>query len=1039
MIDLTKIINTLEHQFQKLTKIDSNIYRGENIYEGKLYSISYFDFRDDVIGLAQELNSFQEKFIGAEFFELPNDLRWSTYLYVLAGSESIKKEGFSNAKSVIEENRDYARKFVLSEEELFSLLNDSKLFTADNDIKTVDVTAAWERHLNDHQLNILLDKPARSKAIEQIEKGQASRTDIKPREYILSSKDIKLTEGFLRSLEVEAFRPVHDGESYSFADVNLIVGPNGSGKTSLLEAIEYLYCGHNRRDDTHGPRRLTGKIQLADDEHESVSSTNDASRLKARNFTWYRKENHQSKSILDGFTKYNFLDTDAAFRISTELEPASLNDDLRRLLVGSDASTLWDYLEKVMEDLTIKIKDQNLHLILHTQRHDALKKELEVISQAPSQASSLSKTYRALLRELNWKGKEANIDEVVSEKERLNIEACANALNRIRANIPTHLATRGHIKNLLKNLKHFQDSAKLLEAKRVRNIEVLGTKGNKLTQAELESANLKEWSSYCISDAPKRLRSINEWQRKVEVYKRQLGPMATINAPEVPEQYNGLSLDHVDAIVFDLIKNIQEELQTAEIAQKNIESLQQSLSLLRRQLQEAARQIVIKSGQNELCPVCETPHTSVLLNSKIEALSGKETEANIAELALRIQAAKNREAEIIKIKNDITILRKIAINLNLNPSLTSANGIRDSLVNLQKELVNSVESLREAEGSVKNLDLIGMSQDRYTKLRQTIETLFEESDDIESLELLNVASKKLESDIIIYREQLIQLNAELKEVSIELQKLLHDAPISSSSKNANIDEISKILEEELQQLQHTDTLLEQISTLIEFSDNHSILEIETAMTAAIDAFDHAWHASQNELNANLSRRKITDEYEKADRDIKIRKDSLHRLKDANNALKKLKTEYSLSNATDNVLALIGQQINEVFGRIHSPREYEFSNTSNSILVTRDENMARSLEQISTGQRAAFALSIFLALNTTALSAPPILLIDDPIAHIDDLNALSFLDYLRDLSLHSRRQIFFATADTRVAALFDKKFSFLGQKKYQRIQLGPRST
>ena len=48
------------------------------------------------------------------------------------------------------------------------------------------------------------------------------------------------------------------------------------------------------------------------------------------------------------------------------------------------------------------------------------------------------------------------------------------------------------------------------------------------------------------------------------------------------------------------------------------------------------------------------------------------------------------------------------------------------------------------------------------------------------------------------------------------------------------------------------------------------------------------------------------------------------------------------------------------------------------------------------------------------------------AHIDDLNALSFLDYLRDLAVNSGRQIFFATADTRVASLFSKKFSFLGE-------------
>lgn len=43
----------------------------------------------------------------------------------------------------------------------------------------------------------------------------------------------------------------------------------------------------------------------------------------------------------------------------------------------------------------------------------------------------------------------------------------------------------------------------------------------------------------------------------------------------------------------------------------------------------------------------------------------------------------------------------------------------------------------------------------------------------------------------------------------------------------------------------------------------------------------------------------------------------------------------------------------------------------------------------------------------------------------DLNALSFLDYLRDHAVTSKKQVFFATADSRIAALFTRKFSFLG--------------
>jgi exonuclease SbcC len=93
----------------------------------------------------------------------------------------------------------------------------------------------------------------------------------------------------------------------------------------------------------------------------------------------------------------------------------------------------------------------------------------------------------------------------------------------------------------------------------------------------------------------------------------------------------------------------------------------------------------------------------------------------------------------------------------------------------------------------------------------------------------------------------------------------------------------------------------------------------------------------------------------------------------------------------------------------------------------------SLQEISSGQRAAFVLSVFLAMNAKLKSGPPIVLLDDPVAHIDDFNALSFIDYLRELVLSRQRQVFYATADSRLAGLFEHKFGFLGDQ-FKRFNL-----
>lgn len=63
-----------------------------------------------------------------------------------------------------------------------------------------------------------------------------------------------------------------------------------------------------------------------------------------------------------------------------------------------------------------------------------------------------------------------------------------------------------------------------------------------------------------------------------------------------------------------------------------------------------------------------------------------------------------------------------------------------------------------------------------------------------------------------------------------------------------------------------------------------------------------------------------------------------------------------------------------------------------------------------------------------------LLFDDPIAHVDDMNVLSFLDHLRDIAIKGTRQIFFATADNKLAGLFRQKFRFLGSEDFREIPL-----
>jgi len=65
------------------------------------------------------------------------------------------------------------------------------------------------------------------------------------------------------------------------------------------------------------------------------------------------------------------------------------------------------------------------------------------------------------------------------------------------------------------------------------------------------------------------------------------------------------------------------------------------------------------------------------------------------------------------------------------------------------------------------------------------------------------------------------------------------------------------------------------------------------------------------------------------------------------------------------------------------------------------------------------------MNSSVKDEAPWLLFDDPVTNVDDLNTLSFFDALREFAIEGKCQIFFATANTRIASLFARKFDFLG--------------
>ena len=1025
MPDMQAAHEALSHLLVELLDVDDSVVRGEKKLGEQTYAVAYVDFADEVVERSLQLRDFQERILADDFFDEPGDLRWNKYLYIVAGPNSKLNPQFAAAKAAIEADKDYARKRVISQDDLESLLGGPKLFEATEHGSTYDVLADWRQRLSAAGLELLLDAPTpRTTVVERISRGAAgAASNGKQRVKELNADDMPLAMAKLRSLNIVAFRPVHDGKSYDFGDVTLLVGANGSGKTSLLEAIEYFYCGNNRRSTAIGPVCLEGTLQsCAGGSLFKLSSIADGPRIKARNLAWYNRKEHSVADIVDSFSLYNFLDTDAAYRLSGNLKPDDITSELSRLLVGSSAATTFDYLQKIRGDVD-KAWENTLSSADRLQAElTVFERRLKELQAKPSGAKTLTDAYRTALAGLSWK-RPAEVG-VPTQREGQEL---LDALAHVQALISLGGAARTikDVEYRLAQLDAAVSNAKPVNRQLVETIEHEQRLVSKIEALEGNVKNLDRWIAYesvGFHDVRQRYKSAREVAEQLAT---RLGGLAAGDLPEVPPQYATLQLQAA----------VQVANEAAIASRTRLTRAQQVLDLHGRatsaraaaaaKLKEAAKEALKSSGSSDVCPVCRTVHASGALMHLIEELTSvSEITEEVKGLAESLRLAGDEASEAQRWADAAELCQKFAAQLQLKG--TSPKEVLEELVELRERANQAQLELQRVIKEGQDLGSAGFSSNEADLVWGRIAGLFELESSNLTVEIASRERQRQSDAVADTRKTLGECRSSMAVLVDSIRgfarSIVVDGWVTRVELSGTFASLLALQDEFLVSTTNTAGLYSYLTV----DDHIPLVEVQARIAAVVSAFKYADEASRSDTESSGEQRELTKKIQDWNLSIGKYRSEEKALLEARRVLDDLIENSSLENATREVLDAIGGQINEVFARIHSPREYEYVGNPSVLLQTADRHDPRTLDQVSTGQRAAFALSIFLARNRTAASAPPVLLIDDPIAHIDDLNALSFLDYLRDLAVNSGRQIFFATADTRVASLFSKKFSFMGQ-------------
>lgn len=933
-------------------------------------------------------------------------------LFVVS-DERARTSEVEDAKWLIELDRTYARKFVIAESEMDAAFEAPPSASPDA-LPEASIHSVWLAKLTEAGLDkvVLSDKslPSRLSLIEAASSAASPQPKARPPHPSVSPLP------FLKSLQLAKFREFPQQRSFDFGKVTLVVGANGSGKTSLLEAIELLYCGRNKRNPDANDAYSIAAV-FADGSKETATRSRPQKIFRERNLKWYGQSEIKTNNLFVSFGLFNFLDTDAAVGLAEST--ARLEDNLSNLLVGSEAAKTWREIERVHDATTAKLRElRPLEAQIKSElvTLDARLKESAGVKQ---ESDAILTRIEEMVRRLKWpvpsKDRFAYPElllESLPELESLALQAAAFewaeapvSVDRLKKYSSDATKTCDKVEADIERLEeHRKMERRLVDtARRVQSALTLITEAARMVDAGL----------------PARAEELRTLQNTVTSNGGLLAGCTDAFLTVLAKSHPEASVVALTTTSKEARVAAQETVNAAKEEHANFRQLRDHSVSLAQQLRDIAAQILQDSPLSEECPLCHTQfapgelakHMQLGVDHHIEARG----QALLSQLRQREEALReamiveNASAWLGKFCERAAIDREVTVVV----ALSKINGARQALVEAQQrhEALNKELEALESQGlPVARLDqlLAGLRESGYALPDWTKQTIDQVRATIER-EQTNTA-KALEKE---------RSNADTLRRALEASLGLGES---------NAESLKVAISRLKERRAVVDSLREKLGTLLKsfpWPEDRPLSElvVETDSVRKVAAeFQAAVGREQQAKTIVADSTKRREQLAKQLAEVSLR---IERFVKADKALEVIQQKHSLTGAMEAALRRNRAQIEAIFGRIHAPAEFSGLGGRLCTLVRKNGAAEATLSEISTGQRAAFALSIFLAQNAQLRVAPPVVLIDDPIAHVDDLNALSFLDYLRELALVGGRQILFATASEKLAALFERKFDFLG--------------
>ena len=1023
----------LGRKLANVSEVAEGVLRGIRRNNERDVAAYVFDLNNHLPDTVGELSTYLDKVMGPAYFDkdASPDLRWNNYLYFVVDKGIAGNAAFQATKRNVEADRSYARKFVVEEKDLDRVLDElDSVAIVDKSEAATDVVQSWSDVLGSVGLDDVLDgdRPI-ADVVRSISSGTAKQSVRAKKETGVESSQL-LVESHIASINLRGFRPYPRQDSdEALGKANLLFGSNGAGKTSFLEGLEFLYCGANRRSSAAAAAAV--EVTLASGHPVKTFGKQPLSDFKTRQRLWYGSDdNSRQNKLPNQFARFNFLNTDAAAELSLLKEGTqeANAESLAALLSGHEATLMWQRIQAIRKAVAEEIRSKRSERAFAEKDKVGKEKELSFLEAAPGQSDAAFSVFMKDLERIGWRDTPES-KEVVTEQLVGILSGLTSQLSAIQQLdwlvLPVTESAIAQQASLLQSTCADLENELPAVAEDKRDRTILA---QRIDVAKYRLKTLEDIPPTALSELQAFSNTLKQSNDELALNAHVYAALPSGAPPEGWQSSLGsksLSTALAEAKTeFDSLSSPLDVLEKQLAVSTHTQSeLQRAMT----ELQRWSQKVIDHRHTDSNCPVCGTEFGPGELIQRINALSLAPSNAETLELRERIEHLIAERHLVTEEASWLFQLNKFTHTLLGNNALLTVNEAQLAVSSTIERQQTLLEKKQTAQQGLDAYERAGVSLVAIEQLCRPVD-----GDEQQGSASLNVLKAIEGTRHYLHRLQdaVAKLDARVFQRNKRLKRRIYEAGVQSGD---NIEIDFEQLNTRQRAVQRAKEACEAAHRFLNFSSEDDMRSLLGLLEASILGAKKVQAALQADSSSVMRLTTLREQVKQLSQRLGRIVGAIERLMAAKGVLDEIIETRSLEAASAAVVTATHKVADSIFGRIHAPTEYLITADTETPLRRRYNDLPVQLNQVSTGQRSAYALSMFLAMNAQVKAGPKVILLDDPISHIDDLNALSFLDYLRNLVIKTDRQVFFATADEKMAGLFVHKFGFLGEE-FRTIEL-----